>query len=300
MNTFSTNNFIKSVKDRYDAIPYIQGMNSAKKMVADTIKSNNFSPEDVMAYLCKTAGLSSTITDAEWQAIFNNAIQGGNPVAKNLAVYQSALKGKLSYEEMFNLAASVCGKNPTSLCNELRIDQYGWQKVVESIVKSATKEKKSGTKKTASKEEKPTIPVQADPRNKSITLINKETGEVKTWPSYKACEVELFDDPQKGHGTASQIVSGKVKSIKGVWMLYKPESSAPAKAEKGKQVHPRVRPIKQFVVYKDGSKVEVRTFSSITEAAKETGIKHTSICKCANGTKGYATAGGFSWGYADV
>lgn len=295
MNTFSTNNFIKSVKDRYDAIPNIQGMNSAKKMVADTIKSNSFNPEEVFAYLCKTAGLSSTITDVEWQAIFNNAIQGGYPVAKNLAVYQSALNGKLSYEEMFNLAASVCGKNPTSLCNELRIDQYGWQKVVESIVESASKEKKTSTKKTASKEEKPTILSQADPRNKSITLINKETGEVKTWPSYKACEVELFGDPKKGHGTASQIVSGKVKSIKGVWMLYKPESAAPAKAEKVKH-HPRMRPIKQFAVYKDGSKVEVRTFSSITEASKETGIPHSSICKAANGT--YASTGGFKWEYA--
>ena len=46
MQTFNSNNFIKSLKERYDAIPYIQGDGAAKVMVADSIKSNGFNPED--------------------------------------------------------------------------------------------------------------------------------------------------------------------------------------------------------------------------------------------------------------
>ena len=66
MLTFNSNNFIKSLKERYDAIPHIQGDSAAKVMVADCIKSNGFNPEDAFSFISKEMGLSSTLSDGEW------------------------------------------------------------------------------------------------------------------------------------------------------------------------------------------------------------------------------------------
>ena len=65
MQTFNSNKFIKSLKENYDAIPYIQGDGAAKVMVADSIKSNGFQPEDAYSFISKEMGLSSTLSEGE-------------------------------------------------------------------------------------------------------------------------------------------------------------------------------------------------------------------------------------------
>lgn len=308
MNAFDSKNFIKSLKERYDAIPFGKRDETAKVKVSESIKANGYSCEDVYGFLYKSAGLSSTLTDADWKKIIDSAIKGGYPVAKNLVAIKSVLKGKYSNEELFNAAAQGYGANPIVVKNEILLDEYGWKKVVESIIKSEEQtkvEKKSVTKTVAKKHtkgEKKSIKVAMASKSKPITLINEVTGEIKTWESYKACEVELYNDPERGHGTVSQAVKANSdgRHINKVWKLYKGEAHAPEKKEQPKRSYSRGKSINQVVFYKDGSKVVVRTFDSITDASKATGIPYYSISKCANGTKGYHTTGGFGWDYAEV
>lgn len=106
----------------------------------------------------------------------------------------------------------------------------------------------------------------------------------------------------KKRGTTSQLVSGKVKSINGVWRLFKAEeeSHVPAKknAEKKEVKQSRNRAVLQIKMNNRGKEKVLRRFNSITEASKATGIAHSSISKNANGV--YQSAGGFVWRYADV
>ena len=89
----------------------------------------------------------------------------------------------------------------------------------KSVKKEA--EKKTGVKPETNEKSVPSIKAKKlDPRCKSIILINKD-GEVKEWPSYRICERELGFGP----GTASQLVSGKLKQSKG-WRLWKEETVA--------------------------------------------------------------------------
>ena len=54
------------------------------------------------------------------------------------------------------------------------------------------------------------------------------------------------------------------------------------------------RPVVQMD--KDGN--VIRTFLSIREATRETGIEHSCICRCCTGARNAKTAGGFKWRYA--
>ena len=130
MQTFNSNNFIKSLKERYDAIPYIQGDGAAKVMVADTIKSNGFNPEDAYSFISKEMGLSSTLSDGEWKKIIDAAIKRCDFFGQSLKEFKESLKGKLSYQEMFNLAAACCGINPALLTQELCLNKIDWTKAV--------------------------------------------------------------------------------------------------------------------------------------------------------------------------
>ena len=74
-------------------------------------------------------------------------------------------------------------------------------------------------------ETKPSIKSpKKDPRSKSITLFNEGTGEMKTWPSYRACEKDLYGE-NGGHGMVSQLFDPKkgLKRLKGGWVLPKEE-----------------------------------------------------------------------------
>lgn len=320
METFNPNTFIKSLKERYDAIPFIKGDKAAKKMVADSIKFNNFNPAEVLSYICGSTGLSGTLNDAEWKDIFNKAIKGGDLFAKNLDVYMSSLKSQMSYEQMFNLAAKVCDKNPISIKNDLRIDQYGWQKAVESVIKHSEETKVEtneaeamakieamSKKNVAKKENKPAIKSgKKDPRSQAIVGINIETGERLVLGSQKEWELKLG----VGHGTISQVVDGKPKDhIKKGWKLYRlgeePKNNVkvnvPVEVKKeSKSKNPRrshKSAVMQFAI-KDGRKELIATYPSITAASIVTGIPHSSISKCASGVKGYPCPGGFGWEYA--
>lgn len=298
MTTFNSTTFIKSLKERYDAIPFIQGETAAKTMVGKTIKSTNSSPEEVFRFILSTVGISSTLTEAEWKTLIDRAIKDGGPIGENLKKYGDSLKGKLSNEEIFNTVVSCCGGNPEMLKYELVSNQAGWVNIVEKVIKSGVKnnnkksvEAKGGnkaTKKMKRSSVKPSSP--KDPRSKSVTLINVNTGEVKTWNSFKSCEIEIG----AAHGTVSQIVSGDCKSSKG-WKLYK-ENPIKATAKKA-DISPKKRMVVQIKIDKRGKEKVVRTFNSITEAAQVTGITHSSISKAATGT--YHTAGGDKWRYAE-
>ena len=65
MNTFNSTNFIKALKESYDAVPYIQGDQAAKVMVADAIKSHKFSPADVLTFICSELGNPSVKLDEQ-------------------------------------------------------------------------------------------------------------------------------------------------------------------------------------------------------------------------------------------
>lgn len=326
MVTFNSNKFIKSLKERYDAIPYIQGDGAAKVMVADSIKSNGFNPEDAYSFISKEMGLSSTLSDGEWKKIIDAAIKRCDFFGQSLKEFKESLKGKLSYQEMFNLAAACCGINPALLTQELCLNKIDWTKVVETLIKApaASKVETPAVKPTAIKEHKKVekkTPATKTSKGihmcKPITLVCEKTGEVKTWPSYRACEKELYGDPKKGHGTVCQLLNPKkgLKHLPGGWALPKEEKVVKAPAKKAasiKETKSKVvkktlvkaqrsstkRPVCQMRLDKNGDLKVVKTFPSITEAANVTGINHTSISKSVSGT--YQSAGGYIWKSAEV
>lgn len=331
MLTFNSNKFIKSLKERYDAIPYIQGDGAAKVMVADSIKSNGFQPEDAYSFISKEMGLSSTLSEEEWKKLIDAAIKRCDFFGQSLKEFKESLKGKLSYQEMFNLAAACCGINPALLTQELCLNKIDWTKVVETLIKTpaASKVEKvvetPAMKPAAIKESKKKVEKKSSASKtskgihtpKSITLVCEKTGEVKTWPSYRACEKELYGDPKKGHGTVCQLLNPKkgLKHLPGGWALPKEEKVVKAPAKKAasiKETKSKVvkktlvkaqrsstkRPVCQMRLDKKGNLKVVKTFPSITEAAIVTGINHTSISKSVTGT--YQSAGGYIWKSAEA
>ena len=329
MQTFNSNNFIKSLKESYEAIPYIQGDGAAKKMVADSIKSNGFQPEDAYSFISKEMGLSCTLPEGEWKKLIDAAIKRCDFFGQSLKEFKESLKGKLSYQEMFNLAATCCGINPALLTQELCLNKIDWTKVVETLIKTpvSTKEEKKvetpAVKPAAVKEHKKKVGKKTSaPKTsngihmcKSITLVCEKTGEVKTWPSYRACEKELYGGPKKGHGTVSQLLNPKkgLKHLPGGWALPKEEKVVKAPAKKSvaikeakvkkktpmkAQMSSTKRPVCQMRLDKKGNLKVVKTFPSITEAANATGIYHTSISKSVTGT--YQSAGGYIWKSAEA
>ena len=302
MNTFNSTNFIKALKESYDAIPVIQGDQAAKVMVADAIKSHKFNPADVLSFICSELGNPSVKLDkADWKDIIKKAIKRGGLVGKCLEACAGVLKGKdkVSNEDLFSAVVSACGENPELLLSELYLNKVGWMKVADTLVKTkgeeivetakvqtAKVETKAGKK--ATKKAKKSIKVtKVDPRSKSIILI--KDGVKKEWASYRECEKELG----AGHGTVSQHLSGKLKSVKG-WVLYKEEEVAPVESKK----RSKSKGVVQMKKDKDGRLVVVSTYGSLTEASKATGISHSGISKTCSGT--YQSAGGYVWKHAEA
>lgn len=320
MNMETTNSFIKSLKEGYDAIPYLQGSQAAKVMVADSIKSTGCKPEDVLTMLCSTMGKSITLNDAEWKSVCEKTIKNGGLMGKNLEVFKSSLKNKLSYEDMFKTAAMCCGKNPEALKSEIYLNKVGWDNVLvkllgkknETKVEKKSKEiavakeikKENAVMRKESKGEKKSSIKSSGVDYRAIAIIGIKDGVRKEWNSYKACELETG----AGHGTVSQYFSGKVKSVKG-WKLYKKgeepkvevkkalavEKTAKVSKEHKVKKHTNKKAILQIRITKNGKEKVVRSFNSITEAANATGICYPSISKCSRGVKGYGHAGGFIW-----
>lgn len=302
MKTFVPNNFIKSLKEGYDAIPYIQGDQAAKIMVANAIKSTGSAPEDVLSFILNTMRHSCTLSESEWKMVIDTAIKRGDLMGKMLENSKNVLKGKLSNEEMFNFAASCCGANADSLKAELYLNNVGWKTAIDTLIgknngvkrveakvekKSKKTEKKVEVK--AVKEKKSSIKSSSKNDPRSIAIIGIKGRVRKEWNSYKACE----DETGAGHGTVSQYFSGKVKSVKG-WTLYKKgEEPKEKKAVKRANKSSRKMSILQVRLTKTGKEKVMGKFNSITEAANATGIKHSSISKAISGT--YNTAGGCKW-----
>lgn len=300
MNTFNSNSFTKTLKERYEAIPYLQGDRGAKILVSDSIKANGFNPEDVLAFIYSTVKASPKLSDEEWKAVLDAAIKRGGVLGKSLEVYKSTLKGKISNEEMFNLAAKCCGVNPVLLQQELCLNKLNWERVLETLIKTAVEapapivskeEEKVETKVKKTKKHSIKTP-KVDPRSKSITLFNEDTKELKTWPSYRSCEKELYGE-DGGHGMVSQLFDPKkgLKRLKGGWILPKEEEKTPEKEKAHK------RAVIQMKKDKRGRLRAVNTFNSITEASQVTGISHSGISKVCSGT--YQSTGGFVWKYAE-
>lgn len=302
MNTFNSTNFIKALKESYDAVPYIQGDQAAKVMVADAIKSHKFSPADVLSFICSELGNPSVkLSKDDWKDIIKKAIKRGGLVGKCLEACASVLKGKdkATNEDLFSAVVSACGENPELLMSELYLNKVGWMKVADTLVKTkgeetvetvkvetAKVETKAGKK--ATKKAKKSIKVtKVDPRSKSIILV--KDGVKKEWASYRECEKELG----AGHGTVSQHLSGKLKSVKG-WVLYKEEEVAPVESKK----RSKSKGVVQMKKDKDGRLVVVSTYGSLTEASKATGVSHSGISKTCSGT--YQSAGGYVWKHAEA
>ena len=269
MDMFNANSFIKALKESYDAIPYIQGDQAAKVMVADAIKAGKFNPEDVLTFICSKVGDPSIKLDkADWKDIIKKVIKRGGLVGKSLEACADVLKGrgKVSNEDLFSAVVSACGENPELLQKELYLNKVGWMKVANTLVKTKVSKK--------------------EPRRKSIILT--KDGVKKVWASYCECEKELG----AGHGTVSQYLSGKLKSVKG-WVLYKKETT-PVERKK----HSKGKGVIQMKKDKDGRLMEVNTYSSITEASNVTGVSHSGICKTCSGA--YQSAGGYVWKHAEA
>ena len=289
--TFNSKDFIKTFKEGYEAIPNHQGNQAAKVQVVDSIKANRFNPEEALAYICDKMGNPSIkLSNDEWKDITKRAIKNGDFVGKCLEVCAAVEKGgkKVSYEDLFSEVVSRCGGNPNHLLQELYLNQVGWNKVADTLLKTeveteTTKSEVTKTEKVVVKKEKNSSikTPRLDPRSKSVILI--KDGVKKEWASYSVCEKEIG----VGHGIISQLVSGKVKKANG-WSLWKEESKTPVKSHK----HPRNKAVRQYGVDKDGHKVD-RIWSSITEASKATGISHSGISKTITGT--YQSAGGYKW-----
>jgi hypothetical protein len=303
---FNSTNFIKALKESYDAVPYIQGDQAAKVMVADAIKSHKFNPADVLTFICSELGNPSVkLGKDDWKDIIKKAIKRGDQVGKCLEACARVLKGKdkVSNEDLFSAVVSACGENPELLMSELYLNKVGWMKVADTLVKtkgeetvetSVSKEvletakvETKATKKTAKKAKKSIKVTKVDPRSKSIILI--KDGVKKEWASYRECEKELG----AGHGTVSQHLSGKLKSVKG-WVLYKEEEVTPVESKK----RSKSKGVVQMKKDKDGRLVVVSTYGSLTEAAKATGVSHSGISKTCSGT--YQSAGGYVWKHAEA
>ena len=300
MYTFNSSSFTKTLKEGYEAMPNLQGDRGAKVLVADSIKANGFNPEDVFAFIYSTVKASPKLSDAEWKQVIDAAIKRGGVLGKSLELYKSTLKGKISNEEMFNLAAKCCGVNPVLLQQELCLNKLNWERVLETLIKTAVEapapivskeEEKVETKVKKTKKHSIKTP-KVDPRSKSITLFNEDTKELKTWPSYRSCEKELYGE-DGGHGMVSQLFDPKkgLKRLKGGWALPKEEEKTPEKVKAHK------RAVIQLKKDKKGNLKEVNTFNSITEASQVTGISHSGISKVCSGT--YQSTGGFVWKYAE-
>lgn len=300
MNTFNSNSFTKTLKERYEAIPYLQGDRGAKILVSDSIKANGFNPEDVLAFIYSTVKASPKLSDAEWKQVIDSAIKRGGSLGKSLEMYKSTLKGKISNEEMFNLAAKCCGVNPVLLQQELCLNKLNWERVLETLIKTAveapapivSKEEEKVETKVKKTKKHSIKTLKVDPRSKSITLFNEDTKELKTWPSYRSCEKELYGE-DGGHGMVSQLFDPKkgLKRLKGGWILPKEEEKTPEKEKAHK------RAVIQMKKDKRGRLRTVNTFNSITEASQVTGISHSGISKVCSGT--YQSTGGFVWMYAE-
>ena len=303
---FNSTNFIKALKESYDAVPYIQGDQAAKVMVADAIKSHKFNPADVLSFICSELGNPSVkLGKDDWKDIIKKAIKRGDQVGKCLEACARVLKGKdkVSNEDLFSAVVSACGENPELLMSELYLNKVGWMTVADTLVKtkgeetvetSVSKEPVETVKvenkagKKAAKKAKKSIKVsKVDPRSKSIILI--KDGVKKEWASYRECEKELG----AGHGTVSQHLSGKLKSVKG-WVLYKEEEVTPVESKK----RSKSKGVVQMKKDKDGRLVVVSTYGSLTEAAKATGVSHSGISKTCSGT--YQSAGGYVWKHAEA
>lgn len=311
---FNSTNFIKALKESYDSVPYIQGDQAAKVMVADAIKSHKFNPADVLSFICSELGNPSVKLDkAGWKDIIKKAIKRGGLVGKCLEACAGVLKGKdkVSNEDLFSAVVSACGENPELLMSELYLNKVGWMKVADTLVKtkgeetvetSVSKEvletakvETKATKKTAKKAKKSIKVTKVDPRSKSITLFNEKTEDMKTWPSYRACEKELYGE-KKGHGMVSQLLDPKkgLKHLKGGWVLPKEEEVTPVESKK----RSKSKGVVQMKKDKDGRLVVVSTYGSLTEASKATGVSHSGISKTCSGT--YQSAGGYVWTYAEA
>ncbi|MBQ4197336.1 MAG: hypothetical protein II659_05750, partial [Bacteroidales bacterium] len=306
MNMFNSTNFIKALKESYDAVPYIQGDQAAKVMVADAIKSHKFSPADVLFFICSELGNPSVkLGKDDWKDIIKKAIKRGGLVGKCLEACAGVLKGKdkVSNEDLFSAVVSACGENPELLMSELYLNKVGWMKVADTLVKTKSEEtvetsvskeavetvkvETKATKKTAKKAKESIKVAKVDPRSKSIILV--KDGVKKVWASYRECEKELG----AGHGTVSQHLSGKLKSVKG-WVLYKEEEVAPVESKK----RSKSKGVVQMKKDKDGRLVVVSTYGSLTEASKATGVSHSGISKTCSGT--YQSAGGYVWKHAEA
>ena len=68
---FNSSYFIKALKESYDAVPYIQGDQAAKVMVADAIKSHKFNPADVLSFICSELGNPSVKLDKAGEQIIS-------------------------------------------------------------------------------------------------------------------------------------------------------------------------------------------------------------------------------------
>lgn len=311
---FNSTNFIKALKESYDAVPYIQGDQAAKVMVADAIKSHKFNPADALSFICSELGNPSVkLGKDDWKDIIKKAIKRGGLVGKCLEACAGVLKGKdkVSNEDLFSAVVSACGENPELLMSELYLNKVGWMKVADTLVKTkgeetvetsvskeavetAKVETKAG-KKAAKKAKKSIKVTKVDPRSKSITLFNEKTEELKTWPSYRACEKELYGE-KKGHGMVSQLLDPKkgLKHLKGGWVLPREEEATPVESKK----RSKSKGVVQMKKDKDGRLVVVSTYGSLTEASKATGVSHSGISKTCSGT--YQSAGGYVWKHAEA
>lgn len=297
---FNSTNFIKALKESYDAVPYIQGDQAAKVMVADAIKTHKFNPADVLSFICSELGNPSVkLGKDDWKEIIKKAIKRGGLVGKCLKACAGVLKGKdkVSNEDLFSAVVSACGENPELLLSELYLNKVGWMKVADSLVKTkgeetvetAVSEVSAETVKveTTKAGKKAAKVSKMNPRCKSIILV--KDGVKKEWASYRECEKELG----AGFGTVSQHLSGKLKSVKG-WVLYKEEEVTPVESKK----RSKSKGVVQMKKDKDGRLVVVSTYGSLSEAAKATGVSHSGISKSCSGT--YQSAGGYVWKHAEA
>lgn len=306
MTPFNSTNFIKALKESYDMIPYFENDQAAKVMVVDAIKRYKFNPEEVLSFICSEMGNPSIELDEDgWKAIFKKAIKRGGLEGKCLEVCADVEGKKASREDIFSAVMKHCGKNAGYVKSELYLDMLGWQKAVETLIKTAvteeTVESKEEEKETVKAETKTEEKVKTkksatkvnekDPRCKSITLINQKTGEVKTWLSYRGCERELGVKP----GTISQVASEHMTHAKD-WVLYKEEENTPVESKKQKRS--KSKGVIQMKKDENGNFVVVSTYSSITEAAKATGCSYSGIYKAIAGT--YDHSGDYRWKVAEA
>lgn len=133
-----------------------------------------------------------------------------------------------------------------------------------------------------------------------------ETGLIKAFRKYKCYNISDggktpngFKYKRKPFTEEHRKKLSEAHKGKQTWMKGKHHSDISkqklSEAKRGKNNTKKSKPVLQYTL----DMVFVMEYPSVSEASRQTGINHSSICCAITGKRGYTHAGGYVWRYKD-